>query len=194
MLEVVQYHGKALVGLRCIRHTRGREPAQLVGEQILQNLSEEEGRQRNTDHDQNGHHVVSGGILVSSGSNAEGNGDEEFQDHGHEGDQEGHAHLFADDVDHGRTVLEARTEVKAHQLGQPIDVALEDTHKAIVLQAVELLHVVHGLLGNGGTALVHLSDLVFDKADGHTSDQHVNDERYAQQDEDRQSETFQNIL
>ena len=131
---------------------------------------------------------------MSRGGNTQGDGDEELQNHRNEGDDEGYAHVVTDDVDDGGTVLEGGTEVKAHQLGQPVDVALENTHKAVVLQAVELFHVLHGLLGDGRAALVHLGDLALDEADGHASDQDVNDERYAQQNEYRQSKTFQNIL
>ena len=194
MLQIVQEQVDPRIGLGGIGHTRRREPAQLVGEQILQHLSEEEGGEGDTDHDQDGDDIVPGRVLVGGGGNAQGNGDEELQYHRHEGDGEGHAHVVADDVDDGRAVLEAGTEIELHQLAEPVDVALQDAHEAVILQTVELLHALHRLLGDGGAALIHLSDLTLDEADGHTSDQDVNDEGYAQKDQHRQTETFQNIL
>ena len=119
------------------------------------------------------------------GGNTERDRDQKFENGCDESNGEGNAHMLLDDVDDWDTVLEAGSEIEAAERAEPVDVALENSPKTIVLQTVELLHSGNGFLGNRCATLVHSGDLIVDKADGHTSDQHVDDQGDTDQDKDR---------
>ena len=95
------------------------EPAQLHGEQQLQQGGEEEGRQRDAYQRTGGDGVVCAGILLCGSNDAQRDSDDELQ-HQRDGTHDkGDPDHVVELLEHGHGVLPAVAEVAAHGVAQP---------------------------------------------------------------------------
>ena len=102
--------------------------------------------------------------------------------------------MLENNVCDGNAVDEAGAQVKGGQSSQPAEVALQDSHKAVVPQPVHFVHGVHRFFADRCAALVDGVDLALDKIHGHQTDQEVDDHRDAQQNENCHGKSFNDVF
>ena len=183
-------HGVQL-GVVASHQTVQVEPAQLDREEQLEQGGEEEGGQGDADQGSGGDGVVGAAVLAGSGHDAQGDGDDQLQDEADAAHDDGQADAVLELGDDGDVPLPAVAEVAGQGIHQPGDIA----HGHALIQTVLGVEL-------GKQFVIWFGALQLGKLHGHglhvrcrqTAHQHINDEGDAEQDQDGEQDTFDDVI
>ena len=96
------------------------------------------------------------------GNNPQRNCNDELQNQCNKRNDEGNPHISGNDVRHRLIEFERNSEIAVQRFGKPLEVALDDSPKGIIIKTIQCLHIIdvflcdRPLLQLGLKLLIHI--------------------------------------